>query len=95
MSLVLIGRAAHISLHHGLDCHEVFIRDKSFMSVLNLYPFCFVLTLYHTDFIVRSAALALSKNTDVNLIDEDALDCFVSPFCGIAGFEDGIELHTC
>ena len=64
------------------------------MCVLDLYPLCFVLALHHTDFVVRSAALALSKNTDVDLIDEDALDCFVSPLCGIAGFEDGIELHT-
>ena len=25
---------------------------------------------------------------------ENTLDGFVCPFCGIAGFEDGIKLHT-
>ena len=46
------------------------------------------------DFVVGSAALALRQNADINLVGENTLDGFVCPFCGIAGFEDGIKLHT-
>ena len=30
---VLIGRTAHIPLHHDLDCHEVLVGHKSFMRI--------------------------------------------------------------
>ena len=94
MRFVLIGRTAHIPLHHDLDCHEVLVGHKSFMRIFNLDPLGFILAFHDADFVVGSAALALSQNADINLVGENTLDGFVCPFCGIAGFEDGIELHT-
>ena len=64
------------------------------MRIFNLDPLGFILALHDADFVVGSAALALSQNADINLVGENTLDGFVCPFCGIAGFEDGIELHT-
>ena len=94
MNFLLIGGTAHIALHHCLDCHEVFVRDESFMSVLNLDPFLFILFLNNTDFVVGSAALALSQNADVNLVGQNPLYCVVGPLSCVSGFEDGIVLHT-
>ena len=64
------------------------------MRIFNLDPLGFILALHNADFVVGSTALALSQNTDINLVGENTLDGFVCPFCGIAGLEDGIELHT-
>jgi len=64
------------------------------MRVLNLDPLGFILALHDADFVVGSAALALSQNADINLVGKNTLDSFVGPFCGIAGFEDCIELHA-
>lgn len=93
MRLVLIGRAAHIPLHHGLDGHEVFVGNKRLMCSFYPDPLCFILRLYNPHLVVWSTALALGKDTDVNLIAENALDSFISPFRGVTGFEDGIELY--
>ena len=94
MRFVLIGRTAHIPLHHDLDCHEVLVGHKSFMRIFYLDPLGFILAFHNADFVVGSAALALRQNADINLVGENTLDGFVCPFCGIAGFEDGIKLHT-
>ena len=94
MRFVLIGRTAHIPLHHDLDCHEVLVGHKSFMRIFYLDPLGFILAFHNADFVVGSAALALRQNADINLVGENTLDGFVCPFCGIAGLEDGIELHT-
>ena len=64
------------------------------MRIFNLDPLGFILAFHNADFVVGSAALALRQNADINLVGENTLDGFVRPFCGIAGFEDGIELHT-
>ena len=64
------------------------------MRVFKLDPLGFILALHNADFVVGSATLALSQNADINLVGENALDSFVSPFCGISGFEDSIELNT-
>lgn len=50
------------------------------MRVLNLDPFGFVLAFHDADFVVGSAALALSQNADINFVGENALDGFVCPF---------------
>ena len=64
------------------------------MRIFNLDPFGFILAFHDADFVVGSASLALSQNTDINLVGENTLDGFICPFCGIAGLEDGIKLHT-
>ena len=91
--LVLIRRAAHIPLHHGLDGHEVLIGDKRFMRPFDFNPLGFILRLHNTHLVVWRTALALGKNADVDFVGEDALDSFVSPLCSVASLEDGIELH--
>ena len=44
--LILIRRAAHISLHHGLDGHEILIGNKRFVRPLDLNPLGFILRLH-------------------------------------------------
>ena len=63
------------------------------MRSLNFNPLGFILRLHNAHLVVWRAALALGKDTDIDLIGEDALDSFVSPLCSVAGLEDGIELH--
>lgn len=83
----------HIPLHHGLDGHEVFVGNKRFMCAFHFDPLCFILRLHNAHLVVRCTALALDKNTDINFVGENALDCFVSPFRGVACLEDGIKLY--
>ena len=92
--LILIRRAAHIPLHHGLDGHEILIGNKCFVRPLDLDPLGFVFRLHNAHLVVWRTALALGKDTDIYLIGEDALDSLVSPLCSVAGLEDGIELHS-
>ncbi len=65
MRLILIGRAAHIALHHGLDCHEVLIEHESFMRPLDLYHSVSSLLCTNGLWFGSAALFALSKNTDV------------------------------
>lgn len=92
MCLILIGRTAHIPFHHGFDSHKVLVGDQCFMGIFNLYPLSLILALYDADFVVGCSALALCQNADIDFIGEDTLDCFVCPFCDVAGLKDGIEL---
>ena len=94
MRFFLIGRAAHIPPQHDLDGHEVFIGDKGFVSVLNLYPLGLVFALHHADFIVGSSAFALCQYANIYFIGEDALDSLVSPLGRFSGLEDCIEPYT-